>query len=108
MAVNAANAALAYVEALKRPSAGGPSAGEGAAFGPSGGPSFADLVKDVVSEGVAASKAGETAIIQSAAGQMELIDVVTAVSNAETALQTVVAVRDQVIQAYQDIVRMPI
>jgi flagellar hook-basal body complex protein FliE len=34
--------------------------------------------------------------------------VVTAVSNAEVTLQTAVAVRDRVIQAYLDIIRMPI
>ena len=35
-------------------------------------------------------------------------DVVTAVSSAEASLETVMAVRDQVIQAYQEIMRMPI
>jgi flagellar hook-basal body complex protein FliE len=34
--------------------------------------------------------------------------VVTAVTNAELTLETVVAVRDRVVQAYQDILRMPI
>ena len=34
--------------------------------------------------------------------------VVTAIAAAETQLQTVIAVRDQVIQAYQEILRMPI
>ncbi len=33
---------------------------------------------------------------------------VTAVTNAEMALESVVAVRDRVVQAYQDILRMPI
>ena len=41
-------------------------------------------------------------------GQGSLIDVVTAVSSAEASLETVMAVRDQVIQAYQEIMRMPI
>lgn len=108
MAINAANAALAYVEALKRPSVGGGAGGEGAALGSAAGPSFADMVHDVVGQGVAATKSGEAATVKAAAGQMELVDVITAVANAETTLQTVVAVRDQVIQAYQDIVRMPI
>ena len=107
MAINAANAALAYVEALKRPSAGD-GGGAGAALGNGGGPSFADMVQDVVGQGVAATKSGEAAAIKAAAGQTELIDVITAVANAETTLQTVVAVRDQVIQAYQEIARMPI
>jgi len=34
--------------------------------------------------------------------------VVTAVSRAELALQTTTAVRDRVLQAYQDIIKMPI
>jgi len=109
MAINAANAALAYVEALKRPATGAPGGDEAAAaLGRAGGPSFADMVQDVVGQGVSAARSGEAASVGAAASKMELIDVITAVANAETALQTVVAVRDQVIQAYQDIVRMPI
>ena len=41
-------------------------------------------------------------------GRGELIDVVTAVASAEASLETVMAVRDQVISAYQEIMRMPI
>ena len=108
MAINPANAALAYVEALKRPSVGGAPGGEGAQTGAAGGPSFADMIQDVVGQGVTATRSGERAVVGAAAGDMELLDVITAVANAETTLQTVVAVRDQVIQAYQDIVRMPI
>jgi flagellar basal-body rod protein FlgB len=35
-------------------------------------------------------------------------DVVTAVAESETAIQTMVAVRDKVIAAYEEILRMPI
>jgi flagellar hook-basal body complex protein FliE len=41
-------------------------------------------------------------------GKADLTDVVTAVSDAETALDTVTAIRDRVISAYQDIIKMPI
>ena len=41
-------------------------------------------------------------------GKAGLADVITAVSSAENALNTVVAVRDKVISAYQEIIRMPI
>ena len=41
-------------------------------------------------------------------GQANLQDVVEAVNAAEVTLQTVVAVRDRMIAAYQDIIRMPI
>jgi flagellar hook-basal body complex protein FliE len=55
--------------------------------------------------------AGRQADAQSAAaisGTGNITDVVTAVSKAELALQTTVAIRDRVVQAYQDIMRMPI
>ena len=42
------------------------------------------------------------------AGEADVTDVVMAVTNAETTLQTVVAVRDRVMAAYQEILRMPI
>jgi flagellar hook-basal body complex protein FliE len=42
------------------------------------------------------------------AKKAELVDVVTAVTQAEITLETVTAVRDKVISAYQDIMRMPI
>ena len=51
---------------------------------------------------------GEKLSAQSVAGKAELTDVVTAVTSAELTLQTVVAVRDRVISAYQEIMRMPI
>jgi len=41
-------------------------------------------------------------------GDGNLTDVVTAVSRAELALQSATAIRDRVVQAYQDIMRMPI
>ena len=50
----------------------------------------------------------ETLTAQAATGQAELVDVVTAVAAAEVQLESVVAVRDQVIRAYQEILRMPI
>ncbi|MGZ3306338.1 MAG: flagellar hook-basal body complex protein FliE, partial [Asticcacaulis sp.] len=43
-----------------------------------------------------------------AQGKAELIDAVTAVASAETSLQSVIAIRDQVISAYQEIMRMSI
>ena len=55
-----------------------------------------------------ASKTAETMTAKAVVGQAELMDVVTAVSNAEMTLQTVVAVRDRVLNAYQEIMRMPI
>jgi flagellar hook-basal body complex protein FliE len=41
-------------------------------------------------------------------GQGGVTDAVLAISRAELALQTTVAIRDRVVAAYQDIMRMPI
>ncbi len=46
--------------------------------------------------------------VKALSGKADLTDVVTAVSDAETALDTVTAIRDRVISAYQDIIKMPI
>ena len=43
-----------------------------------------------------------------AMGKANMIDVVTAVAESETANQTLVSVRDKVIAAYEEILRMPI
>mgnify|MGYP006194452713 CR=1 FL=1 len=53
-------------------------------------------------------KAGEAATLQALTGKPDMTQVVTAVSNAEVTLQAAVAVRDKVIQAYLDVIRMPI
>jgi flagellar hook-basal body complex protein FliE len=73
-----------------------------------GGQDFGDLLKSVMGDAMQASRAAETQIAAQVAGKAELIDVVTAISSAEASLETVMAVRDQVISAYQEIMRMPI
>ena len=69
---------------------------------------FADLVKSAADQTVTSLQEGEAASAAAVAGSGNLTDVVTAVSHAEATLQTVIAVRDRVIQAYQDILKMPI
>lgn len=69
---------------------------------------FSDLVAGAVSQvGGALSKA-ESASLAQVAGKGDLIDVATAIGAAETALDTMVAVRDRVVNAYNDIMRMQI
>ncbi|MES2833297.1 MAG: flagellar hook-basal body complex protein FliE [Pseudomonadota bacterium] len=72
------------------------------------GPGFADLLQNVMGDMTQTTKVAEGQMTQLAQGSGSLIDVVTAVSSAEASLETVIAVRDQVIQAYQEIMRMPI
>ena len=75
---------------------------------PPGGPNFSDILKSVVGDTVQASKAAETQMVNGIQGKADLVDVVTAISSAEASLQTVMAVRDQVIGAYQQIMAMQI
>ena len=96
----------AYTEALKRPviKDGGDS---GVSAGLPGG-NFADMLKEVAQGVVETTQKVESVGVQAAGKQAELLDVVTAVTNAELALESVVAVRDRVVHAYQDIIKMPI
>ena len=80
--------------------------GLGAAGGAEGG--FADMLKHVMHDAVSTTKNAETQITNQIQGKADLVDVVTAISSAQTSLQTVLAVRDQVISAYQEIMRMQI
>lgn len=71
-------------------------------------PGFGDILKDVMGDMTQKTRVAETQMTGATQGQGNMIDVVTAVSSAEASLETVIAVRDQVISAYQEIMRMPI
>ncbi len=71
-------------------------------------PDFSSMVKSAI-EGVGAAGAKADAQVSGAvAGQADLINVVTAVAESEAAIETLVAVRDRVISAYEEIMRMQI
>lgn len=80
----------------------------GGASGEAGGASFGDLLRQAAQSTVKTIAEGEQASMQAATGKADLAKVTMAVSNAQIAVQTVVALRDRVVQAYQDIMRMPI
>lgn len=103
MAINVTDAVSAYNRAAQQPKAPGlePRAE------PAGG-DFAEALRGAVDGAVQNLNQGEQASIAAAAGKADLNEVITAVSKAELTLQTVVAMRDRVIQAYQDVLRMPI
>jgi flagellar hook-basal body complex protein FliE len=69
--------------------------------------SFGDLLEQVLSDAVDSGQRSETQATQAVAGGTNLQQVVEAVNAAELTLQTVVAVRDRIISAYQEIMRMP-
>ncbi|MBV9346646.1 MAG: flagellar hook-basal body complex protein FliE [Pseudolabrys sp.] len=69
---------------------------------------FSALLKEAL---VAVNEAGKKSDAQTqavAAGKANIVDVVTAVAETEVAIDAVVAVRDRVIQAYEEIMKMPI
>lgn len=70
------------------------------------GAALTNAMQGVVDSGHNADAKSMQAI--SGTGSGSLTDVVTAVNKAELALQTTVAIRDRVVQAYQEIMRMPI
>lgn len=72
------------------------------------GSKFLDMVSDSLDTSAQAGFKGELNSIKSIAKQASPVDLVTALTNAELELNTVVAVRDRVINAYQEIWKMPI
>lgn len=72
------------------------------------GGDFASMLMGAAKSAVADNRQAEQLSKQAIAGKADLGDVVAAVNNAEVTLNTVVAVRDKVITAYQEILRMPI
>jgi len=78
------------------------------AAGAAGRPDFGQMLQGALEQTAKTTQNAETMMVQQQQGKAELIDAVTAVASAETSLQSVIAIRDQVISAYQEIMRMPI
>jgi len=74
---------------------------------PAGG-AFAEMLEEAARDAVGTLQKAEATSMKAAAGEAEILDVVAAVHDAESTLRTVVAVRDMVVQSYQEILRMPI
>ena len=91
--VGAAQAAAAYRSVGAAPAEGG---------------GFGAAIERAMQQGVEIGRGADAAATQALTGQGSVSDVVLAVSRAELALQTAVAVRDRVVAAYQDVMRMPI
>lgn len=70
--------------------------------------SFGSLMKAGIEKVVETQKVSEKMSADAVMGKADITDVVQAVTEAEVTLQTMVAVRDKVIGAYQEIMRMPI
>lgn len=69
---------------------------------------FGSLVMRAAEGAVQSGQQAEAQTAQALSGGGNLTEVVQAVTRAELALQTTTAIRDRVVQAYQDIMKMPI
>ncbi|MCB9982250.1 MAG: flagellar hook-basal body complex protein FliE [Rhodospirillales bacterium] len=76
--------------------------------GSAGGVTFSDFLRQKASQSVETMRKSEEMSAKAVTGEADLTDVVQAVTAAELTLQTVVSVRDRMISAYQEIMRMPI
>ena len=73
-----------------------------------GGPSFGAILKDVIDAVAQVAQKSDAQAQAVAAGKANMVDVVTAVAETETAFQTLISVRDKVIAAYEDVLKMQI
>jgi flagellar hook-basal body complex protein FliE len=76
--------------------------------GASVGTDFASVLKNAAKVAIGSAKSAEQASLAAVAGKADIREVVAAVANTELTLETVVNVRDKVINAYNEILRMPI
>lgn len=104
MSIPAFSAAQAYANAVRAAS----DSIKTVSPNPSGTADFGKLVGEAVEAAVNSGNATEKIAAQHVAGKASLVDVVTAVAETELTMRTLVTVRDRVIAAYQDVLRMPI
>jgi len=101
MTINVAAGASAYANAAKmltQPQGAAGTTGSG----------FGDMLQSAIEGAIGDQQKGEAATMQAVAGNADINSVVAAVTNADVTLQTVVAVRDKVISAYQEILHMTV
>ena len=96
-------AANAYANLARILDSAGPGKGTDA-----GGPSFSAVLKDAIGSVMEAGHKSDAQTMAMANGKANVMDVVTAVADTDVAVSTLVSVRDKVIQAYEDIMKMTI
>jgi flagellar hook-basal body complex protein FliE len=93
-----------YLNTLKQLQSGG--ADKTASAG--AGPSFGDVLQESVKSAIDAQHKSEQVSAKALVGKADMTEVLQAVTDAEMALQSVLAVRDRVVQAYETVMRTPI
>jgi flagellar hook-basal body complex protein FliE len=79
-----------------------------AGSGAEGSPDFSAMIGKALEATADAGRKADAQTASVATGRSDIVDVVTAVAESEAAIETLVAVRDRVIAAYEEIMRMPV
>ena len=108
MAINSVQANQAYMKALSSVSDNQSKASSVLGMGDDNTSSFGAMIGETVNKIVESGQLADERVVSQAVGKVDVVDVVTAVAETEVAIQTLVSIRDRVISAYQDILRMPI
>ena len=110
--ISSSQAASAYRDAMRVAEKIVEATGDGKAqpetISPSMKPDFAELLGSSLDTSRDVGYKSEMVSSKSVAREADMHDMIMAVSNAELTLNAVVAVRDKVITAYNDIIKMPI
>ncbi len=85
----------------------GPAAPQ-ASVSPAAGTSFEDALSQAIGSAVGVLQAGEAVAIQGVEGGVAPMKVVESVMAAQRSLQSILAIRDKVVSAYQEIAHMAI
>jgi flagellar hook-basal body complex protein FliE len=96
---NAIDVSNAYINTLKQ------ATGPDSKAQPTDGPSFGDVLKSSVQSAIEAQHTSEKVSAQAVTGEANMTQVLQAVNDAELALNTVLAIRDRVVQAYETVMR---
>jgi len=102
------SAASAYANIARIANNSGALGGPSAAAATGHEQTFTDMLKSAIDSVQESGRKSDAQTRAVANGQANMVDVVTAVSETEVAIDAVVAVRDKVIAAYEEIMKMTI
>ncbi|MEJ5082613.1 MULTISPECIES: flagellar hook-basal body complex protein FliE [unclassified Ochrobactrum] len=106
MSISARNALSRLTETVAQNNVGSTQAPQAVPTAP--GASFGDVLSQMTDSVGQKLQAAEATSIQGIKGDAPVSDVVNSVMEAERSLQTAIAIRDKIVQAYLEINRMPI
>lgn len=108
MSISFNSAISAYNNAAKIINTANSEDGSATSGSASSGGAFATLVEGGMGNSISALRKAETTAIANLTQQADITDVVASISKAESTLKTVIAVRDRLVSAFQEISKMPI